>query len=70
VNPPVCAYCLPAKGSDGCDHDCRYDPFEGTVGSVHLEVPGRHRVNVRLQNTNCTVRGGKAVIQGVVPPPP
>lgn len=69
VNQPVCAYCLPATGSSGCDHDCRWDPFEGTVGSLHFEVTGRHRVVAQLKNSKCELRGGRAVIEARPLPP-
>jgi hypothetical protein len=67
VLQPVCAYCLPAKGSGGCDHDCRWDPFSETVESLHLEMTGPHRVSVRLQDSRCAVVGAPARIQGVAP---
>lgn len=65
VNQPVCAYCLPAKGSSGCDHDCRWEPFEGNVGSIYIETTGPYRVTVRLQNSPCELRGDRAVVEGV-----
>lgn len=66
--PPICAYCLPAKGSDGCDHDCRWEPFTQRVESVHLKVPGPHHVSVRLTGSACRVIGGRARIEAVTQP--
>lgn len=70
VIPPVCAYCLPAPGSDGCDHDCRWEqPFTSTRESFHVNVIGPHRLRAHLEGSTCAVVGGEARVQGVRPRP-
>lgn len=62
--PPVCAFCLPAPGSSGCDHDCRYEPFvESSFGiGRELELAGEYRITLSLENYTCELVGGEGVL--------
>ena len=67
---PVCAYCLPAKGSSGCDHDCEWEPFVGDSYGISrmLGGPGEYPVELRLANLACALEGGSGVLT-IIPRP-
>jgi len=46
------AFCLPTKGSGGCEHDRRREPFHSTplyfgAGRTEFDQPGRYRLELR-----------------------
>lgn len=60
----VCIYCLPTKDSQGCDHSCRYEPYlGGEVRIGPLYTAGQHRIDLRLQNSDCAVVGDGGVFE-------
>jgi hypothetical protein len=62
--PPVCAFCLPAQGSSGCNHDCRYEPFvRGSFGIARgVELEGAYRIALSLENYACGLSGREGVL--------
>jgi hypothetical protein len=65
VNPPTCAYCLPAPGSGGCEHSCSWEPYAGGDIGIgrRLKRAGDHSVRLTLRGTRCQAVGTTGVVR-------